>query len=290
MTKLVCLYWVPGSVGDTVRQMLISTGNYANHLTGTTNVDGRTMPTVDPYLFEQFPTLTNIGWHNKIWSVDDLDRLQKIANTSAKPYIIGTHQLDQFKLIKSTVDQCVGIGITYNTNLYPAVIKNWCKKAASDSPEAREIYNKSHPVLSKKLREKGLFPKFMLTELLKYVNNIPKQVLPEFDVNVNLGDVLNADLSALTDFLTPASIKFFDYWYTLQDPLYKLKFEHNADYVNALGYNYCATTPCNEEIILSNLDQLLISHYCKTNNWQQPQEKLKTHTQAASFFNHLRAS
>lgn len=290
MSKLVCLFWVPGSCGDLVRQLLINTGQYSNQSKTVVNEVGRVLPSVDPYLIEQFPTPADVSWHNRTWYPEDIVKLKQISNKSTLPFIIGTHRLDQLDLIKDSIDDCLTIGVTFNNDLYPAVIKNWCKKASESSLETNLIYKKSHPILSEKFKEKGLYSEFMLLEILKHINNIPKQITPRFDINVNLGEILNSDLSSLAGFLTQDSVAIFDQWYLLQDPLYKYKFECNDDYINALGYNHCATTVCHHDINLSRLDHILISQYCKTKNLVSPTRPLETHTEATLFFNNQQLS
>jgi hypothetical protein len=250
---------VPGSGGDIIQQVLGYSGCFENQYTNTVRNDGRAMLPPDKCLVELFPKNTG-GWYNRTWSEGDITALKKLMVNSSRPWIIGTHKLEQVKFLKESLD-ITTIGITYNKGLYPAVIKNWCKKSSIDSVENREIYKDSK--IAQTFKEKGLYAEFMLKETLTHFNNIPKEVDNDFDINIKLGDMYNNNLFAISNWLTESGLLLFAKWVSLQDPLYKVSYTHPPSYMDIVGYNQQATTVCNDPIKLSSLDQILMLHYYK---------------------------
>jgi hypothetical protein len=280
MNKIVCLYWVPGSGGDMIQHVLSKSGNFSNMASGGIDANGRAPNKTDSRLLDLFPS-AGIGWYNRVWTVQDIQQLIQLSDSSSKPWIIGTHRREQVESIKQHAPTTT-IGITYFSSLYPAVIKNWCKKAASTSVENQQQYSKTHPVASRKFKEKGLYPEFMLTEILNHIDNVPKTVPPEFDINISLGDLYNGDLDSIEQFINVDSKLVFDQWLDLQDPLYKFCFDHSEAYVDIIGYNTLSTVESTSPIVLSSLDQILISHYCKRHNLIRP-KTLKTQIDLLNF-------
>ena len=259
MSKVYCLFWVPGSGGDIIQQVLGHSGCFENQYTNIVRNDGRAMLTPDKRLVELFPK-NNGGWYNRTWNSDDVTELKKLIVNSGRPWIIGTHKLEQVKFLKESMN-ITTIGITYDKGMYPAVIKNWCKKSSIDSVENQEIY--AHSKTAQKFKEKGLYAEFMLKEILNHINNIPKEVDNVFDINIRLGDMYNNNLFAISNWLTKSGLLLFSKWGNLQDLLYRVSYKHPHSYIDILGYNQQATTVCDDPIKLSSLDQVLISHYYK---------------------------
>jgi hypothetical protein len=250
---------VPGSGGDIIQQVLGHSGCFENQYTNTVRNDGRAILNPDRRLVKLFPKNTG-GWYNRTWSDGDVIELKKLIVNSSRPWIIGTHKLEQVNFLKESLD-ITTIGITYDKGLYPAVIKNWCKKSAIDSVENQEIYKDSK--IAQKFKEKGLYAEFMLKEILNHINNIPKEVNNVFDINIVLGDMYNGDLFSISNWVTEAGISLFAKWVNLQDPLYRFSYKCPQSYINTVGYNQRATIICSAPIKLSNLDQILMSHYYK---------------------------
>jgi hypothetical protein len=259
MSKIYCLFWVPGSGGDLIQQILGSSGQFANESNGTVRDDGRVMLDIDVRLVQKFPK-NNGGWYNRTWNNNDVFNLKVLAEQNSCDWIIGTHKLDQLEFLKKQLD-VVTIGITYERGLYPAVIKNWCRKSSNDSMETQELYKDSK--IAQRFREKNLFAAFMLKEILNHVTNIPNEIGNMFDINISLGDMYNGDLSAIKDWVSDHGKNIFVRWLELQDPLYRFSYKHTPAYIDIIGYNKKAITIENGPIKLSELDRILISHYHK---------------------------
>lgn len=259
MSKVYCLFWVPGSGGDIIQQVLGCSECFENQYTQTIHNNGRAIINPDRRLVELFTNYAK-GWYNRTWSDDDIVELKKLTVNSGRPWIIGTHKLEQVQYLKKSLD-ITTIGITYDKGLYPAVIKNWCKKSSLDSVENQTIYKDSK--LAQKFKEKGLYAEFMLKEILNHIDNIPKEVDNVFDINIRLGDMYNSNLSAISNWLTEPGLLLFAKWLNLQDLLYRVSYKHTQSYVNTIGYNQQATIVLDDPIKLSSLDQILISHYYK---------------------------
>jgi len=276
MSKVYCLFWVPGSGGDIIQQVLGHSGCFENQYTDTVRNDGRAMLNPDRRLVELFSN-NDRGWYNRSWHDSDIIELKKLIVNSDRPWVIGTHRLEQVKFLKESLD-ITTIGITYDQGLYPAVIKNWCKKSSLDSVEIQAVYKDSE--LAQKFKEKGLYAEFMLKEILNHSNNIPKEINHVFDINIELGNMYNDNLFAIENWLTESGLLLFAKWVALQDPLYQFSYKHSQSYIDTIGYNRQATTVCNDPIKLSSLDQILMLHYYKT-----IPSNINTNTDFVNFLN-----
>ena len=276
MSKVYCLFWVPGSGGDIIQQVLGHSGCFENQYTNTVRNDGRALLSPDKRLVDLFPKNAG-GWYNRTWSDGDITELKKLTVSSSRPWIIGTHKIEQLKFLKESFD-ITTMGVTYDNRLYPAVIKNWCKKSSIDSIENQEIYKDSKT--AQKFKEKGLYAEFMLKEILNHVTNIPTKVDNVFDINISLGDMYNSNLFAISNWVTESGTVLFTKWVNLQDALYRFSYKHPQSYIDTIGYNQQATTLCNDPIKLSSLDQVLISHYYK-----KIPSNINTNTDFINFLN-----
>ena len=263
MHKLYCLYWVPGSAGDMLQQLITGQSNIKGAM-NTLGLDdnGRAIPKLDPEFAKEFESIPN-QWYFREWTVDDVIKLDSMTNDS--PILIGTHRLDQLQFIKNNSKNCVTIGITYSEYMFPAVIKNWCLKIAADSDAIKEIYTKSNPALFKKIKENNALGEYILREQLTFGTNIPKSVSYQFDITVSLEKLYIQDLSDLQEF--DIDLEFYKSWVKRQDMLYKVKFSDNTDIKGVLGYNPLASTETSE-IALSSYDNVLLLMYCKQHNFK----------------------
>jgi hypothetical protein len=262
MTKIV-LYWAPGSCGDLVQAVMSCKKMMSLGQSFAVNDQGK-------IIFEKNQTFQKLFpcdgyWYQRDWNNTDIKQLEKIDNI-----IIGTHRLDQVEFIKSS-GLVTTIGITYDESLFPAVLKNWCKKIATQDPEIEQVYQKINPKLVDLFKNKNRFGEFILSEQLKYgiSDYIPRKIDPIFDINLRLGDIYNQNLSAISRWLTNDSYSIFSKWYQAQDNLYKFKFDVTEQYIEIFGYNFQATTLNTQDLPLSSYDEVLLRHYCKNKNLEK---------------------
>lgn len=257
MSKLV-LYWVPGSGGDIIQGIMSQTGLKSLAHSFEINQQGK----VDFEINQSFKSLFPFDgyWYFKDWNHYDIQKLEKLNDV-----LIGTHRLDQLEFLKSNCSVTT-IGITYTKSLFPAVLKNCCKKIASHNHEMREIYHINNPNLFDMFQRNNRLGEFILNQQLKFGSDIPMSVEPVFDINLSLEDIYNKDLSIISKWLSDDSYSMFDQWYNVQDALYKFKFNATSKYVEALGYNFRATTKIINDVPLSLYDKLLLKHYFKNKN------------------------
>ena len=272
-------YWAPGSCGDIIKNLL----NFDENSVQLSR-SGRSLPTNNK-LTTLFPWDANIGWYHRQWTESECHQLVDYQQKEKKRVIIGTHSLEQLDFLKNNLGNlAVTLGITYGENLYFSVIKNWCKKCAATSYGFDQIYSKSHPKLSKKFKDAGIYDQFILQEILRYNSNIPRWVDNNFDYNISLGKIFNKDLTDLDGLLDTSDTQpLFEQWHSLQDPLYCYKFPVNELYIDVLGYNFDARHEFDTPIQLSPLDAVLVRHYCKVNGIKIP-DRAKTNVDLVNFF------
>jgi len=282
MNKIILFYWVPGSCGDIVKNLL----NFEKN-SFEISQSGRSLPATDTDLITLFPWDTKLGWYNRQWSQSECQQLVEYQQKEKRRIIIGTHSQEQLLFLKNNLgNQAFTMGITYSENLYPSVIKNWCKKCAANDYGVDQVYSNSHPVLSKKFKNAGIYDQFILQEILRNTNNTPLEIENKFEHNISLGKIFNRDLSDLSELVDIQKIQTqFDQWFNLQDPLYRYKFPVNDLYVDAVGYNFDAQQEIDSTIKLTALDHVLIRHYCKVNNIRIPIDTIATNIDLVNFLN-----
>jgi hypothetical protein len=264
MKNLVCLYWTPGSCGDLIQSLLITTKMFSGLAKEyVLDHNGRANPVVDDYIKKLFPSKEN-SWFNRIWEEKDLENLKKISKE--KTFIIGTHQQAQLDFLKNNLgNEITTMGITYSKSLFPLIIKNFSKKVAPYDKNTIELMSgKKNIKLVNFMIEHKIFDAYFLDQQFKFFDftiPIPEFNDREYDINIELEDIYNNNLSNLKSMLDDSSFNMFDSWYQRQDNLYKFKYSSNQRYVDCIGYNHKATISMDEEIKFSPLDIILIKHY-----------------------------
>ena len=281
MSNIYCLYWVPGSGGDMVSQLLISSGKFVGAIDEfEISTEGRASPAkLNEEFMQLFPAERSM-WYFRSWLDEDIDNLKTLASKSEKDILIGTHDISQLKNIKSKIPNCITLGITYPQELFPAVLKNWCKKVAATDDALASLYKTKSPHADAMIK-KNMFGQFVLKEQLKFGTNVLTEVANQFDIAIDLGDMYNNDISAINR-ITHVQAELYNNWLASQDNLYKFSFPVNKHYVLAVGYNYKATTQNLNPIPISIYDQILIANKTKL-----PVMAPKTNTECMIFFDQV---
>jgi hypothetical protein len=282
MSKIIVLYWEPGSCGDFVHSTLLHATQEYKGIPSKFRIEssGRVVPVeVRPFIKENFSCIDNL-WYELNWTTDGADKLSEYLNENhITQFVIPTHRYDQVEVIKSKFDEVVTIGITYPVNMFPLVLKNWCKKVAAKDPILQKLYdNQAHQTLIKN----GVFGEYMLSEQLKFGSNIRNSVDECFDVNICLEDLFNQDLTKVKQlFMDSSHIDYmFNGWFKQQSTLHKYHYGIPDALKQALGFNSRAVIEGSLDTELDIFDNILINHYTGTKH----SYTFKTLDQATNFF------
>ena len=287
MAKVIIFYWEPGSCGDFVNSILLSNSTEYQGVTEKfVHTDqGRLLPKVSKFFVEHFEHEPH-HWYWRTWSVDDCEILLEFIDTlDCKFFVVPTHRTDQIKFLQLQFPNSITMGITYPKNMFPLVLKNWCKKVAPTSVAIQEIYNQP---LHNYLKTKNSFGEFVLSEQLKFGTDIRSCVEEVFDISISLEDLYNNDLSILESL-------FQDYrhieqqysdWIQNQNHLHCYQYDVPTILQTALGHNSKSTRKGNLNYKLDMFDNILITHYCKTYTSLTQIPRFNTLQQASTFFKH----
>jgi hypothetical protein len=246
MSNIIILCWQPGSCGDFVQSKLLAdTDNYSGVVENFVVTDnGRTLPKIDSF-FKQVFDHPPEQWYNRSWSTADCELLYNYINTlRCKNFIIPTHRFDQLAILQKSIPGSKTMGITYPENMFPLVLKNWCKKVVPPDTQINEIYNKP---LHQLMKNKNTFGEFILMEQLRYGTDVRPEVGSVFDINLSLEDLFCGDSSD---------------WLATQNRLHQYRCDLHPVLQQALGYNSKATLPNPEDLPLDTFDNILIRNYC----------------------------
>jgi hypothetical protein len=133
MSGITILYWEPGSCGDFVQSVLLAQPEEYQGVIENFDIDhqGRVIPVVSNFFKENFD-YTPKKFYLKTWTHDDVLVLSKFINDSnIQGFVIPTHRIDQVDFLQSQFLNCRTVGITYPVNMFPLILKNWCKKVAA---------------------------------------------------------------------------------------------------------------------------------------------------------------
>jgi hypothetical protein len=246
MSNIIILCWQPGSCGDFVqRELLSDTDNYSGVVKNFIVTDnGRTLPKIDLFFKQAFEHPPE-QWYNRSWSTADCELLYNYVNTlKCKNFIIPTHRFDQLPILQKSIPGSKTMGITYPKNMFPLVLKNWCKKVAPQDTQINKIYNQP---IHKLMKNKNTFGEFVLIEQLRHGTNIQPAVNSMFDINLSLEDLFCRD-----------GLK----WLDTQNQLHQYQCDLQPTLKQALGYNSKATLPAAEDLLLDTFDNILIKEHC----------------------------
>ena len=285
MNKIIILYWEPGSCGDFIHSLMLSnTAEYQGVVTDFTSTDqGRLVPTIGKFFKENFDC-NHQQWYLRSWSVVDCQHLANFVNTlENKNFVIPTHRYDQLKFLKTHFPDSISIGITYPKNMFPLVLKNWCKKVAPNDNMLNKIYNQP---LHQLLKSKNRFGEFILTEQLKFGSNIKSSVSEHFDLEIALEDLYSKNLKSIHSlFINSTHVEeSFNDWIEKQNNIHQYHYDMPQILQSALGYNSKCTTPGDLSIELDIFDYIAIKHQYNSFNCTKAMPKFKTLQQSMIFF------
>lgn len=285
MTTPVILFWEPGSCGDFVQSLLLSDYNNVSGVVKEFELDatGRTIPVIDPVFLDSY-THVDDQWYLKSWSPEEIESLSNsLKYLSTQYFIIPTHRLDQVELLKQHLSNCVTIGITYNDNLFPLVLKNWCKKVAPVDTALALVYNKPMHTLFK---EKQVFGEFVLLEQLKHGYSLKTRVQNTFDLAINLDDIYNNDLTQLQSIIvvTTDIVDYYRAWLSKQNILHQFWYHAHVGIQTALGYNSKSKNLLTHDVDLDTFDNIFLKQYILSQGISIKVPKFKKLSEANIFF------
>ena len=286
MARVVIFYWEPGSCGDFINSLLmLQPTEYQGVLEENfVHTDqGRVRTKISNFFVENFDH-TPMQWLLRTWSVKDCELLSKFINTlDCNSFVIPTHRLDQTDFLQSQFSNSITLGITYPKNMFPLVLKNWCKKVVPTDVAIREIYNQPLPNY---LKNKNSFGEFVLSEQLKYGTRLRSVVDKNFDHPISLEDIYNNDLSAVKSLLQDHKHveQHYNVWIQKQNYMHSYQYNLPSILNQALGYNSKSTRPGNLNCNLDIFDNISITHYCNTHILLTQIPRFNTLQQALNFF------
>ena len=280
MPSLYCMFWVPGSCGDILQQVLshnidVCTGGYYD-----LNSQGRAVRTTTHEFNMLFPS-TPSQWLLRSWSVQDCDRLVNLAKSQT--VVVGTHDYAQVRFLKEYLNSSIEtIGVVYDQNMWPVVLKNFCLKVANSDDLVNQVYQSCNTNLYKKFKKNKSVGAWVLQDQLLHNTKIPKTVDHLFDHVIYLDRLLSGDLQWVSQFRTPGSLLLFQQWLSIQNLFGRTKMPNNPDLIACLGQNREATVEHPLPIALDNYDKIFIKQHVKQHNL--PACRASTHHELLDFF------
>lgn len=274
MSNVIILYWQPGSCGDFVQSTLLSNPNeYAGVVKKfNTSTLGRTIPSLDLFFainFEHSPG----QWYHRTWTHSDCKQLYEYSKTLPNDnLLVPTHRIDQLKVLQRNIPNSKTMGIIYPNNMFPLVLKNWCKKVAADDKLINSIYTQP---IHKLMREKNSFGEFVLLEQLRHGTKILPEVCDIFDISISLEELFCGH--TLENFT----------WLATQNQLHQYQCNLHPVLKNALGFNAMATRINHSDLHLDVFDNILIKHYCLQHTTIKNIPIFNLVSEATCYFNKL---
>lgn len=284
MTKAIIFHWQPGSGGDTIQHLL---NLHSKFYTVVQHFDvdehGKTTGKMIPWFEHNFQHDINC-WYWRNWSYKDLDKIFSCPYLSPdRTLIIPTHRQDQARWLKKNISGSITMGICYPKNMYLFVLSQWCNKVAENNWTLRHHYQDK---LSQTLRKQKLFGAYVLKEQLQFGSNILQEVSSEWDINLQLENLLIGDITILKniglDICKVESV--LQAWVNKQKKLYRGQWNITKNLKSALGWNGQAPRLTDLDIPLDEYDRILIKHVLQRNGLQLPKYRLLTLNQANEYF------
>jgi hypothetical protein len=285
MPKLVVLYWEPGSGGDFIQQLLLEQpAQYQGIVEQFVLTDhGRVYPELKKFFIDNFENQDD-QWYLRTWTAGDCAVLSKFISTLDCDYfVVPTHHHSQLEFLQSQFHNSVSIGVQYPKNMFPLVLKNWCKKFASNRKVVQKRYNQP---LHQALKSRNMFGEFMLSDQLKNNNVVKYSVTHTFDITVSLEDLYNNNIAVLHKLFQNNThvVRMYDDWLSKQSMLHRCRYHIPTLLQDALGYNSRAVTAGEPNLSLDSYDNILIKHHCTAQLSLKTIPNFKTLQQAADFF------
>jgi hypothetical protein len=275
------MFWVPGSCGDIVQHILSHNVDVCTGATYNLNDQGRAVRTMTDAFTVLFPSEPG-RWLRRTWTIQDCDQLVDLAKSQT--VIIGTHDYNQVRFLKEHLRSNIEtVGINYDQNMWPIVLKNFCFKAIQFHTNINFMYQSANPNLYKKFKDNNVLGAWILQEqLLHTPDDTPNTVNYLFDHTIFLDHLLIGNLQWASQFQTPQSLLTFQRWLSVQNLLGCVKIPDNVDFATCLGRNRQATIEHPFPIVLDNYDKIFIKHYVKKHNL--PNCRATTHYELLDFF------
>lgn len=286
MPNLYCMYWAPGSGGDTLQHLLSMNPSIQTGASYELNAQGRTQRYMVPEFESQFPG-DDQRWLWRNWTTDECEML--LEQSRSQLIVIGTHDYNQVKFLKQTLKLDIEtVGVVYDKTLWPFVLKNYCVKTQDSDPVSCYFYQQQNAPLYAKLKENNAFGAWVLKNQLLIHHEVPVEIDHEFDHRVALSRLLINDLQWFDQHVNEQGRRQFELWLSLQNPLYRVKLDYDPDFLACLGGNVEAIEPDLRPIALDAYDMVFVSHYVKAQNL--PRCTAKTHWELRDFFRAHRRS
>lgn len=286
MPNIIIFYWVPGSCGDFVQSLFLSNpDDYQGVMQQFSEEStGRMVPKIDDFFKEQFDFQPD-AWYLREWSVTDCQKIQLLVTSlSCKYFVIPTHSLKQVNYLKLQFSNCKTMGITYPKNMFPLVLKNWCKKVAPDCDQLNTFY--ASP-MHRYLKNKGAFGEFMLLEQLRHRSDLPIDTTYEFDISLRLEDLYNSKLSMFNGLINNTqliNIKLQS-WLQKQNQIYCYSLNNLHPILKeSLGYNSLSDVSVPLHLELDLFDNIFIKEYCRGHTTITLVPNFKNLQEANDFF------
>lgn len=285
MTRILILFWQPGSCGDFVQSALLNESTRYSGVINFFTLDntGRSTPELKSNFLE---TVNHVPeqWYTRNWSQNDFNTLSGILDSENSEYfVIPTHCLDEVQKFKNNFTNAVSVGLTYPKNMFPIVLKNWCQKVATVDLFINKIYNQ--PVHDY-FRDKNVFGEFILSEFLTFGSKIRDSVPDLFDINISLEKIYAADVSVFKDLIINSTLfdVKFKQWIKLQGNIQQYNYPINAKLKEALGYNTKASNLGSLDLKLDKFDNIMIKKYFLNHYDGQQLPAFRTLQDANNFF------
>ena len=287
------MFWIKGSCGDIVQQLLSTNDQISTGFSFATRDDGRVIRTISPDWQNYFPhnilhplnlADKNFGWLSRTWSKAECDTLLNLAQD--KIVIVGTHQIEQVAFLQQQLGSSVStVGIVYNDYMEKFVKKNFFFKVINYDQITKDSYKKRDQRLYELAEQSNHVGVLALKDELRTPVKNFQSVDYHFDHTIDLGQLLTGNLQWASE-LVPSSCKhIFEQWLDKQNPLFTHKITASLRYQQCLGYNKSATKSLEQDIFLDIYDKIFINHYTKANNL--PACKATTHAELIEFFEKL---
>jgi hypothetical protein len=279
MIKFIGLFWYPGSGGEFIQSLLLLEKQYIGFQEKfSLTPSGRVLENKKNIQIFNKKFFYPHHLYNRIWRNSDIPLLEKISkNYPNQTLIIPTHMIENINFLKKRLKNFYSLGITYKKNMYPIVLKNYCKKIVSDSSykiKFKETYNKK---IHQYFKNKNIFGEYFFKQELKSNNNFIKQEAKNcFDYHINLEDIYIKNFSSLKKLIKIDRSKKekINNWLSLQSKIYQSYFPLNQELKEALGFNSKAKKKYYKNLPLDNYDNILLQRYIKANkNINMPQFK-----------------